>query len=217
MVNVTCCGNQDRDIEASETHPNRPPNKTRNCYLTNQFNYSKCNGPRSACSGRGISGSGCEDCIADSSCDEVDECVSEGENYCESGNFLTEESCDSESICAWDDDQCWYDCDPSCEEECDELSNETIVEIPDEYGISRVYPNPFNPVTVIEFTVPEISNVSLYIYNANGIKVKELSNNLYSPGTYFISWDATSYSSGVYFIQMRSGGNLYTQKVMLVK
>ena len=158
----------------------------------------------------------CEDCLSDSSCDEVEECISEGENYCESGTFSTEESCDAESICAWGNGQCWYDCDPACEA-CEELSNEIIVEIPGEYGISKIYPNPFNPITVVEFTVPEISYISLDIYNINGNKVKELSSKLYSPGTHSIIWDASLYSSGVYFIRMNLGEHQFIKKVMLVK
>lgn len=72
MVNVTCCGEQDRSTKASETHPNRPPPDTRNCYHLDGFDYSECDRePRvgddgktkGACFGRG----GCNACVADSS------------------------------------------------------------------------------------------------------------------------------------------------------
>ena len=70
MVNVTCCGNQDRSTKASETHPNRPPADTRNCYQSDGFIYESCdrnervNGIlNGACAGKG----GCDACVADSS------------------------------------------------------------------------------------------------------------------------------------------------------
>lgn len=73
MVNVTCCGDQDRSTKASETHPNRPPADTRNCYHSDgvgEFIYESCdrnervNGTlKGACAGKG----GCDACVADSS------------------------------------------------------------------------------------------------------------------------------------------------------
>jgi len=62
MTIVTCCGDQDRNTEASETHPNRPPNDTRNCYTRNSFDWNSCGSERDkACLGHG----GCDACIAD--------------------------------------------------------------------------------------------------------------------------------------------------------
>ena len=54
-MNVKCAGNQDRATEASETHPNRPPTKTRNCYKTDDFEWSECGKPGEdkACAGVG--------------------------------------------------------------------------------------------------------------------------------------------------------------------
>ena len=68
MVNVTCCGNQDRATEASETHPNRPPNDTRNCYTRGRdsqapFDWNQCGLNDRACQGKGE----CDACIPDSS------------------------------------------------------------------------------------------------------------------------------------------------------
>jgi hypothetical protein len=66
MVNVTCCGNQDRATEASETHPNRPPNDTRNCYTRGNtspapFDWNQCGLNDKACQGKGA----CDACVAD--------------------------------------------------------------------------------------------------------------------------------------------------------
>ena len=84
MVNVTCCGDQDRNTEASETHPNRPPNDTRNCYTRDSFDWNTCGTQREkACLGRG----GCEACIADDIggyCDDNGKIfVAEGNNFVE--------------------------------------------------------------------------------------------------------------------------------------
>ena len=62
MVNITCCGNQDRATKASETHPDRPPNKTKRCYSEqNPFKWDTCDDYNSACKGHG----GCDACKAD--------------------------------------------------------------------------------------------------------------------------------------------------------
>ena len=69
MVNVTCCGNQDRNTTTSSTFPNRPPNRTRNCYVTGQFDYMNCDGYNSSCTGPGIPASasgGCNSCMESS-------------------------------------------------------------------------------------------------------------------------------------------------------
>lgn len=68
MTNVTCCGNQDRATEASETHPNRPPNDTRNCYTRGNdsqapFDWNQCGLNDRACQDVGD----CDACIPDSS------------------------------------------------------------------------------------------------------------------------------------------------------
>ena len=84
MVNVTCCGDQDRNTKASETHPNRPPNDTRNCYTRDSFDWNTCGTQNEkACLGRG----GCEACIADDIggyCDDNGKIfVAEGNNFVE--------------------------------------------------------------------------------------------------------------------------------------
>ena len=74
MVNVTCCGGQDRSTTTSSGTPERPPSKTRNCYVNEgqgrtTFDYMDCDGADTACTGYGISvstDSGCNSCIASS-------------------------------------------------------------------------------------------------------------------------------------------------------
>lgn len=67
MVNVTCCGRQDRNTTTSAMFPNRPPNKTRNCYTEGLFEYMECDHPHNACMGTGIpDGGGCSACFESS-------------------------------------------------------------------------------------------------------------------------------------------------------
>ena len=89
--------------------------------------------------------------------------------------------------------------------------------IPDSYNIISIYPNPFNPVTKIEFSIPEDSQVSIVVYNLYGEEVHVLTNKEYQVGYHYITWDASQYSSGIYFLNMSSRDYNTTQKLILVK
>jgi hypothetical protein len=67
------------------------------------------------------------------------------------------------------------------------------------------YPNPFNPETVIRYTVPEASvsyKVMLKIFNVLGQEIATLVNEQKSAGYYEVKWNALQQSSGVYFYQL---------------
>ena len=85
------------------------------------------------------------------------------------------------------------------------------------YGISDAYPNPFNPVTSFEYTIPEDGMVQVAIYDISGRMVSELVNGYQSAGTYPAVWDAQELSSGVYMVNMIAGDYSNIQKVMLIK
>ncbi len=92
--------------------------------------------------------------------------------------------------------------------------------IPDEFALMPAYPNPFNPSTTISFTVPNgliRSNVTLTVYNILGKQVDVLANEQFDPGTYHLTWNASSFSSGVYFVQLTATDIQTTQKVILLK
>tara|TARA_B100000945_G_C20276878_1_gene546710 strand:- start:79 stop:924 length:846 start_codon:yes stop_codon:yes gene_type:complete len=82
---------------------------------------------------------------------------------------------------------------------------------PDIIGISRVFPNPFNPVVEINYKVPHLSLVSIRIYNIQGKEIVHLINDYSSPGQYHVAWDASFYSSGLYFIEMVVKSNEFNQ------
>ena len=80
-----------------------------------------------------------------------------------------------------------------------------------------MYPNPFNPVTVINYTIPEKCLITISLYNMLGREVDLLYTGSQVPGYHSIIWNAFEYSSGVYFVKMIAGEYVNTQKLMLVK
>ena len=97
------------------------------------------------------------------------------------------------------------------------------VAVPKEYGLSQNYPNPFNPSTKIQFNLPMDSKVDIVIYNVLGQKVATLVDGTVSAGYHSIEWNASSFSSGVYFSVIRctsiSNGRTFNsvKKLMLLK
>jgi hypothetical protein len=98
-----------------------------------------------------------------------------------------------------------------------ELLDVTITIIPDEFTLDRAYPNPFNPVTTLGFSLPTQSEVALSIYNLQGREVATLIDANMDAGYHSVVWNADSYSSGVYFVKMVTGEFVNTQKLILVK
>ena len=86
-----------------------------------------------------------------------------------------------------------------------------------EFKILSVYPNPFNPVTNISYYLNESADVEIVIYDLAGRKVQTLDNSFKESGEYTVSWDASNYSSGIYYIQISNGEMLKTQKMTLIK
>jgi len=90
-------------------------------------------------------------------------------------------------------------------------------EIPGYFILKQNYPNPFNPQTKIKFDVPKASFTKLIIYDLLGREVATLVNEELRPGTYEADWDASSFSSGVYFYKIVSGEFTETKKMVLMK
>lgn len=101
--------------------------------------------------------------------------------------------------------------------------SKTENDIPSTYFLSQNFPNPFNPVTRIEYSLPEISEVSIIIYNILGEPVTELVNRVQNGGSYYIEINASDLTSGVYFYTMNARNliatNQYnaTRKLLLIK
>jgi hypothetical protein len=89
--------------------------------------------------------------------------------------------------------------------------------IPDEFSLNNIYPNPFNPSANIEYTLPENAHVKVTVYDIRGRTMAVLTNGFETAGYYTITWNATAFSSGVYFIEMHSESFREVRKVLHIK
>ena len=79
------------------------------------------------------------------------------------------------------------------------------------------YPNPFNPRTTISFSILQMKNVTVEIIDLQGRVVESFYNRHLLPGSHSIVWDAESYPSGQYLINMSSDTYVKTAKATLIK
>ena len=91
------------------------------------------------------------------------------------------------------------------------------ISIPAGFSLGQNYPNPFNATTTIEYQLPVASDVSLEIYNLLGRKVETLVESRINAGNHIVSWDASKFSSGIYFYKLTAGHNVITRKMNLLK
>jgi photosystem II stability/assembly factor-like uncharacterized protein len=89
--------------------------------------------------------------------------------------------------------------------------------VPAHFNLSQNYPNPFNPSTTIEFSVPQAGLVSLKVFNVLGEVVGTLVHEELQAGSYVTTWDASVFSSGVYFYRLEAGRFAETKKMAVVK
>ena len=85
------------------------------------------------------------------------------------------------------------------------------------FSLTSIYPNPFNPVAKIDFSIPIYELVTINAYDINGRVIKTIINKKLQPGTYSINWYASAHPSGIYLIKMNSGNYFHTPKVILIK
>jgi len=85
------------------------------------------------------------------------------------------------------------------------------------FSVDQNSPNPFNPTTTINFTLPSADNVIVEIYNVAGQKVDTLSNDFMDAGKHSVVWNASGFSNGIYFYTVKSGDLSRTMKMTLLK
>ena len=90
-------------------------------------------------------------------------------------------------------------------------------DIPTEFALDANYPNPFNPTTAISYQLSVISEVELSIFDMNGTKVATLVNGSKPAGIYKVNWDASDFSSGIYFYRLQAGDFVDTKKMVFMK
>jgi hypothetical protein len=89
--------------------------------------------------------------------------------------------------------------------------------VPVTYMLSQNYPNPFNPTTVISYALPKAGNVKLVVYDLLGREVKTLVNEFKTAGNYNVTFDGSSFASGLYIYRITSGSFTDVKKMILVK
>ncbi len=89
--------------------------------------------------------------------------------------------------------------------------------MPYKYNLMQNYPNPFNPASQINYEIANESYVKLIIYDALGREVKTLVNSQQKPGRYSIKFNASGFSSGIYFYRLISDEFSQTKKMLLIR
>ncbi|MDE2957945.1 MAG: T9SS type A sorting domain-containing protein [Bacteroidota bacterium] len=90
-------------------------------------------------------------------------------------------------------------------------------EVPEGFVLEPNYPNPFNPTTTIDYALPEVSNVTLMVFDLLGRRVAVLVNEQQTSGRHTVNFDASRLASGIYFYQLKAENFTQTRKMMLVK
>jgi hypothetical protein len=78
-------------------------------------------------------------------------------------------------------------------------------------------PNPFNPTTMIAYSLPTASHVLLCVYDAHGRQVRTLVNDVRDAGRHELTFDATDLPSGLYFYRLEHARGMETRKMVLLR
>ncbi len=96
-------------------------------------------------------------------------------------------------------------------------------DLPSDYALLQNSPNPFNPSTALRYEVRDLSRVTITVYDLLGRAVETLVDEVRAPGRYSVSWNASRFTSGVYYARMiaatASGGQMFSaiRKMVYVK
>ncbi|MBK8552908.1 MAG: PQQ-dependent sugar dehydrogenase [Ignavibacteria bacterium] len=99
--------------------------------------------------------------------------------------------------------------------------NGNVNTVPEGFSLDQNYPNPFNPETNISYYIPEMSKVSLTVFDALGKEINTLVNTNQLPGNYKIRWNGkdaygNNIPSGAYFYKLTAGNNFSETKRMIM-
>ena len=147
----------------------------------------------------------CTDIDEDNICDDIDDCVGEMDEcgICNGSGFP--------------DGTCGCNGTPPVEgENCDgTLMNSN--DYPLKSTIDSIYPNPFNPLVNIDFSLQVSGITNISINDIHGNTVEEISSGLLSAGKYSIKWDGSNAVSGLYFVVISNRISTMSQKIILMK
>jgi len=98
-----------------------------------------------------------------------------------------------------------------------DIKDNPKIEIPKIFELFQNYPNPFNPATNIKFHLLEPASIQIVIYNILGQPVEYLIEDKFKSGIHQVQWNASDYSSGIYFIHMKSKNQSEIVRALLLK
>jgi len=94
---------------------------------------------------------------------------------------------------------------------------EIVTSLPTGFALEQNYPNPFNPSTAIRFQTTEYGFATLKVYDVLGSEVATLVNEPLNAGEYETAFNASNYSSGIYFYRLQAGSSTQVKKMILMK
>ena len=97
------------------------------------------------------------------------------------------------------------------------LSNENSSGVINQFNLTRLYPNPFNPVLNIDFDINQAGWVKVNITDITGSMVKTVYEGYEGIGKHHLSWDSDKLPSGTYFVTLEFENSSLTKKVVLLK
>jgi hypothetical protein len=97
------------------------------------------------------------------------------------------------------------------------IDDNNFLDVPVQFRLYNNYPNPFNPTTTISFSIPELSLVTLKVYDVLGNEIITLVNEEKPTGSYEVEFDAKELVSGIYFYKLQTGDYTNTKKMILFK
>jgi len=86
-----------------------------------------------------------------------------------------------------------------------------------QFTLLQNYPNPFNNATTLEYSVPQLSEITIVIYNLKGQQVAQLVNTIQPPGIFRTTWDGSGFPSGVYYCACHIDREVKMIKLLLMK
>ena len=98
-----------------------------------------------------------------------------------------------------------------------DVNDGTSPVIPKGFSLNQNYPNPFNPSTEIRYQIPEVSRVTLKVFDVLGREVSTLVDEVQDSGFKSVKFDAGGLASGVYFYRLTAGGFADTKKLTLIR
>ena len=86
-----------------------------------------------------------------------------------------------------------------------------------DFALFKVYPNPFNPITNIKFSTSNNSSLKIFVYDIKGKQIYSFVENKQTIGPQSFQINGSEWESGIYFLELKKGGNRLVKKIMLIK